>query len=160
MAEFHPHRAKDYFAALFAIIDSDSAEEEKRGRIVYPDKIDAVATIWRGENTALVFATASPPLESTPAAVGVLFVIHGRSAGGWHVVDARHFEALGKVAQLRCKLTAEVGAGSPALGTESHTVVITVERQMGGRGYACVTSRSYRLEERPGDTTPHLEEFF
>ena len=160
LAQFRPKQVQDYFATFFAIIDSDSSDEARLGRIIFPDKIETAATVWRGDELALVFGTASPPLESTRAMVGVLFVMQRISASSWRVVDVKRFEALGQVAQLKCRLTSEVGTGSPALGTESHDVVVTIERQIGGRGYACVTSRSYRLEERTGDATPHLEELF
>ena len=160
LAEFRPRQAQDYFATFFAIIDSDSPDYAKLGRIIFPDKVETVVTVWRGDELALDFGTASPPLESTRAVVGVLFVMQRISASSWRVVDVKRFEALGQVAQLKCRLTSEVGTGSPALGTESHDVVVTIERQRGGRGYACVTSRSYRLAQHGDDATPHLEEFF
>jgi len=160
MAEFRPKKAQDYFATFFALIDSDSPDYTKLGRIIFPDKVETAITVWQGDELALVFGTASPPLESTRAVVGVLFVMQRISASSWRVVDVKRFEALGQVAQLKCRLTSEVGTGSPALGTESHDVVVTIERQRGGRGYACVTSQSYRLAEHSDDTTPHLEEFF
>lgn len=156
LVKFHTSQSKDYFAG----IDWDSPAEAKLGRIIFPEKIDSLAVSWPGENVALVFATARPQLESTPAAVGVVFVLCGGSTAGWHVVDARHFEAVGNVSQIGCKLTAEAGTGSAALADDNRGVVATVERQTGGGGYAYTTCRSCRLEHRPGDSAPHLEEFF
>jgi hypothetical protein len=160
LAVFRPAEVRDYFACLFAILDSDSSEDAKLGRIVFPDKVATAVTVWRGDERALVFGTASPPLQSTRAVAGVLFVMQRISASSWRVVDVRRFEALGQVAQLKCRLTSEVGTGSPALGTESRDVIVTIERQKGGRGYACVTFRSYRLVEHGDNASPLLEEFF
>jgi hypothetical protein len=133
---FQPAAAKSDLSNLFAAKEQEP-ESSQYNKTFFAQSVEAVTVLWSDDSHALIFATAAPPIDSMPCAVGVLFLLQ-RVKETWRIADSRKFTAHGKYAHVSAEQTADAGAGWIL-----KEPVITITESQGGRGYAYSLSGSY-----------------
>ena len=126
---FQPQKQPNIYSRAFAIEDFGESGSDA---LIVPKKIESVTEVWRSDEYALIFATARPKTDASMCEVGVFIVL-------WHVNDKwrflrlRHYEAIGKYAQITCQLTSSSYKDYvPGQGTSP--AIISFKLDSGGRG--------------------------
>jgi hypothetical protein len=137
---FQPSNSKSDLSSLFVIPEMG---EDNHGQPIAARTVQSCATVWAGDDSALLLAVASPPTVGTRSCVGILFLLVRQDQ--WQIADLRRFSARGKYAEISAELTAATGTGYH-LGTEGMAPVVTIKASHGGRGYAYQAYESYTFE--------------
>ncbi len=141
---FQPAVGKTDLTPLFTVRELGQPEDPQTGTPVTAPKVQSSTTLWANDSQALVFVTASPPIEATQAVVGVLFLLK-RDGKSWQIADAQRFSAFGKYAGVSAKLTS--GSDTDNGRPNDWTPIVTIEESQGGRGYSYQVSGSYKVHE-------------
>ena len=137
-----PQKRPNIYSRALSIEDFGEGSADS---LVVPEKVESVTEVWRSDDYALIFAIARPKTQASMSEVGLLIVL-------WHVNDRwrflsmRHYETIGKYAQITCQLTSD-SYKEYVPGHGISPAIITFKRDSGGRGASESTSWSLLFQD-------------